>query len=44
LPCFVSALRSFGSGGGAIYATAVAQAIKWFPDRRGLVVDLTAAG
>jgi OFA family oxalate/formate antiporter-like MFS transporter len=33
-----------GIGGGAIYATCVGQAVKWFPDKRGLAVGLTAAG
>jgi OFA family oxalate/formate antiporter-like MFS transporter len=33
-----------GAGGGAIYATCVGQAVKWFPDRRGLAVGITAAG
>jgi MFS transporter, OFA family, oxalate/formate antiporter len=33
-----------GIGGGAIYATSVGQAVKWFPDRRGLAVGLTAGG
>jgi len=33
-----------GTGGGAIYATCVGQAVKWFPDRRGVAVGLTAAG
>jgi OFA family oxalate/formate antiporter-like MFS transporter len=33
-----------GIGGGAIYATSVGHAVKWFPDRRGLAVGLTAGG
>ena len=33
-----------GTGAGAIYATCVGSAVKWFPDRRGLAVGLTAAG
>jgi MFS transporter, OFA family, oxalate/formate antiporter len=39
LGCIIS-----GVGGGAIYATSVGHAVKWFPDRRGLAVGLTAAG
>jgi MFS transporter, OFA family, oxalate/formate antiporter len=33
-----------GAGGGAVYATCVGQSVKWFPDRRGLAVGLTAMG
>jgi OFA family oxalate/formate antiporter-like MFS transporter len=33
-----------GIGGGAVYATCVGNAVKWFPDHRGLAVGLTAAG
>ncbi len=33
-----------GTGAGAIYATCVGNAVKWFPDRRGLAVGVTAAG
>lgn len=33
-----------GVGAGAIYATCVGNAVKWFPDRRGLAVGFTAAG
>ena len=33
-----------GIGGGAVYATCVGMAVKWFPDKRGLAVGLTAAG
>lgn len=33
-----------GTGSGIIYISCVANAIKWFPDRRGLAVGLTAAG
>ena len=33
-----------GVGVGCVYATCVNSAIKWFPDRRGLAVGLTAGG
>ena len=33
-----------GIGAGAVYATCVGNAVKWFPDRRGLAVGATAAG
>jgi MFS transporter, OFA family, oxalate/formate antiporter len=33
-----------GLGAGAVYATCVGNAVKWFADRRGLAVGLTAAG
>src|SRR6266404_5781039 len=33
-----------GVGAGAIYGTCVGNALKWFPDRRGLAAGATAAG
>jgi len=33
-----------GLGAGAVYGTCVGNALKWFPDRRGLAAGLTAAG
>ncbi len=33
-----------GVGAGSIYATCVGNAVKWFPDRRGLAVGITAGG
>jgi OFA family oxalate/formate antiporter-like MFS transporter len=40
---YVAAALS-GVGAGGIYATCIGNAVKWFPDRRGLAVGLTAAG
>lgn len=39
---FAAALS--GLGAGAVYGTCVGNALKWFPDRRGLAAGLTAAG
>jgi len=33
-----------GIGAGAVYGTCVGNALKWFPDKRGLAAGLTAAG
>ncbi len=33
-----------GIGAGAVYGTCVGNALKWFPDHRGLAAGLTAAG
>ena len=33
-----------GIGAGAVYGTSIGNALKWFPDRRGLAAGLTAAG
>jgi OFA family oxalate/formate antiporter-like MFS transporter len=33
-----------GIGAGAVYGSCVGQALKWFPDRRGLAAGLTAMG
>ena len=33
-----------GVGAGAVYGTCVGNALKWFPDRRGLAAGLAAAG
>jgi MFS transporter, OFA family, oxalate/formate antiporter len=33
-----------GTGAGIIYIAATANAVKWFPDKRGLAAGLTAAG
>src|SRR5579863_4812013 len=44
LPMLYLGATLSGIGAGAIYATCVGNAVKWFPDRRGLAVGLTAAG
>jgi OFA family oxalate/formate antiporter-like MFS transporter len=33
-----------GAGVGMVYGTSIGNALKWFPDRRGLAAGLTAAG
>src|SRR5438046_3973397 len=33
-----------GVGAGGVYGTCIGNALKWFPDRRGLCAGLTAAG
>jgi OFA family oxalate/formate antiporter-like MFS transporter len=33
-----------GVGAGAVYGTCVGNALKWFPDKRGLAAGITAAG
>jgi OFA family oxalate/formate antiporter-like MFS transporter len=33
-----------GIGAGGVYGTCIGNALKWFPDRRGLAAGLTAAG
>ena len=41
---FYVAAAISGIGAGAVYGTCVGNALKWFPDRRGLAAGLTAAG
>ena len=40
----ISAPRSAASGRASVYGASVGNALKWFPDRRGLAAGLTAAG
>ncbi|HUN90847.1 MAG TPA: oxalate/formate MFS antiporter [Burkholderiaceae bacterium] len=40
---YVAALIG-GIGAGGVYGTCIGNALKWFPDRRGLAAGLTAAG
>src|SRR5690242_5288065 len=44
LPMLYVAAALSGIGAGAVYGTCVGNALKWFPDRRGLAAGLTAAG
>ena len=40
---YISAIIA-GIGAGSVYGTCVGNALKWFPDRRGLAAGATAAG
>jgi MFS transporter, OFA family, oxalate/formate antiporter len=44
LPELYGAAVISGIGAGCVYGTCVGNALKWFPDRRGLAAGLTAAG
>ncbi len=44
LPLLYAGAAVTGLGAGLVYGTAVGNAMKWFPDRRGLAAGLTAAG
>ncbi|MBI4499952.1 MAG: oxalate/formate MFS antiporter [Gemmatimonadetes bacterium] len=44
LPALYVAAVIGGIGAGAVYGTCVGNALKWFPDRRGLAAGLTAMG
>jgi OFA family oxalate/formate antiporter-like MFS transporter len=44
LPMLYVAQAIGGVGAGAVYGTCVGNALKWFPDRRGLAAGITAAG
>ena len=44
LPLLYAGAAISGLGAGLVYGTAVGNALKWFPDRRGLAAGLTAAG
>ena len=41
---YYSAMIICGIGAGGVYGTCVGNALKWFPDRRGLAAGITAAG
>jgi OFA family oxalate/formate antiporter-like MFS transporter len=44
LPMLYTAAVISGVGAGCVYGTCVGNALKWFPDRRGLAAGMTAAG
>jgi OFA family oxalate/formate antiporter-like MFS transporter len=44
LPVLYLAAAIGGIGAGAVYGTCIGNALKWFPDHRGLAAGLTAAG
>ncbi len=44
LPTLYAGAVLGGVGAGSVYGTCVGNALKWFPDRRGLAAGLTAAG
>ncbi len=44
LPALYLGMALSGIGNGAVWGTCIANALKWFPDRRGLAAGLTAAG
>jgi OFA family oxalate/formate antiporter-like MFS transporter len=44
LPALYFAAVVGGIGAGAVYGTCVGNALKWFPDRRGLAAGLTSMG
>jgi OFA family oxalate/formate antiporter-like MFS transporter len=44
LPELYTAAVIAGIGAGCVYGTCVGNALKWFPDKRGLAAGLTAAG
>lgn len=41
---YYSAMIVCGIGAGAVYGTCIGNALKWFPDKRGLAAGITAAG
>ena len=44
LPMLYLGAALSGTGAGAVYSVCVGNAVKWFADRRGLAVGITAAG